>query len=886
MISRKIGGQSGVPDEREQSSTSEVGKRTLVEQVQRSAAQPYTQDSSSTSPADIARAGVQGPGARLPHFDEIQASFGRHDVSRVTAHQGPAAAEAAQTLGAEAFAFGDAVAFRSSPDLHTAAHEAAHVIQQSGGVQLEGSIDRPGDSYERDADAVADAVVDGRSAEPLLDRMAHGGSGGSVRAVQRAPDKQRQGGEHAPTITPPTAGINKIGFIDHGDGANLRSGPAEAGGQKVREQPLPPAARVFVSGTHPGSSQWWYITAYLDGGMVRGYVQDFRVTTELPEPTAELYEVKSGDTAEKLAATKFRAAVTDGHDLRFYENVLLYVNQQQGRAGVTGSFQDPNILGHGSNNVQLIAGHRIWLVSAAYAKALESVVPSGSLTGGAVAKAKRFAGHIEDIFKSVNDSPLYIVEVAGQYAQAILENKAEIIGVVLAFLAAEALSALLALVPTGVTQIAAAVIQLGLAAFGAAGAAMAGVQALEHATNWLTLAWTASGNPEKIAAASKEFLRMWVAIAMAALALIGAKGNLTTGMKLLNSLPPGGGLVPAMAVVGGGHVPGSAGGGVIEGVAIGPGTGSLGVGGTLALMEGDKDGGKSENSSGDKKEAGKGEAKSGLAEAEADFAQHAKDVANEAPGRTQNAWRNKLDLGSEQARIQAEGEAVYRDTFREEYLKAREAGQPDAQAMQTARRAASKATQTHVQDEAMKLAQARARLDVARDTNADGVPDAFKNTEPKAMTDFADFKSGTRGKLAKQLAPQLPGKTVAEMEALLQKAGGTRHPSASGTFETVVEGKTSYPQVSYTFPDGTLVRVKPLGDVRNGVEPMYSVEMMSSTPATGSPQNSVAFKLDVAGNPVPKGGSDIANPYTPQQQLQRAAYEQELLRLGHLPAKK
>ena len=67
---------------------------------------------------------------------------------------------------------------------------------------------------------------------------------------------------------------------------------------------------------------------------------------------------------------------------------------------------------------------------------------------------------------------------------------------------------------------------------------------------------------------------------------------------------------------------------------------------------------------------------------------------------------------------------------------------------------------------------------------------------------------------------------------------------------------------------------------------MYSVELLSSTPVAGRPQDSVAFKLDVAGNPVPKGSSDIANPYTSQQQLQRAAYEQELLLLGHLPAKK
>jgi hypothetical protein len=95
-------------------------------------------------------------------------------------------------------------------------------------------------------------------------------------------------------ITPPKGGINKSGFIDNGDGANIRTGPAELGGRKVRDQPLPPATRVFVSGTHPDASQWWYVTAYLESTMVRGYVQDFRITTELPEPTAKLHHVVGG----------------------------------------------------------------------------------------------------------------------------------------------------------------------------------------------------------------------------------------------------------------------------------------------------------------------------------------------------------------------------------------------------------------------------------------------------------------------------------------------------------------------------------------------------------------------------------------------------------------
>ena len=75
-------------------------------------------------------------------------------------------------MGASAFATGSTVGFAQSPDLHTAAHEAAHVVQQRGGVQLKDGVGRAGDTYERHADAVADRVVRGDSAEALLTQVA------------------------------------------------------------------------------------------------------------------------------------------------------------------------------------------------------------------------------------------------------------------------------------------------------------------------------------------------------------------------------------------------------------------------------------------------------------------------------------------------------------------------------------------------------------------------------------------------------------------------------------------------------------------------------------------------------------------------------------------
>jgi len=124
-----------------------------------------------------AASGLSGGSGALPHGDAIQRSFGRHDVSHIGAHVGGPAAAAAADMGAEAYALGDRVAFRAAPDLHTAAHEAAHVVQQRAGVHLKDGVGQSGDVYERHADAVADRVVRGESAEGLLDEMSGGGGG-------------------------------------------------------------------------------------------------------------------------------------------------------------------------------------------------------------------------------------------------------------------------------------------------------------------------------------------------------------------------------------------------------------------------------------------------------------------------------------------------------------------------------------------------------------------------------------------------------------------------------------------------------------------------------------------------------------------------------------
>jgi Domain of unknown function (DUF4157) len=145
---------------------------------------------------NAAEQGTAGSGRALPHLARIQRAFGRHDLSRIRAYTDRSAASAAREIGASAYAMGESVAFGKNPDLRSAAHEAAHVIQQRAGVQLQGNVGREGDVYERNADAVANLVVSGRSAEALLNQMAPAGSRASGvhrKAVQRAAIKTDYG---------------------------------------------------------------------------------------------------------------------------------------------------------------------------------------------------------------------------------------------------------------------------------------------------------------------------------------------------------------------------------------------------------------------------------------------------------------------------------------------------------------------------------------------------------------------------------------------------------------------------------------------------------------------------------------------------------------------
>ena len=147
---------------------------------------------------EIAARGLSDLAGPLPYIEELQRAFGRHDLTDIRVASGDEADRANQRMGSVAYAMGDAVVFRdSSPDLFTVAHEAAHVIQQRAGAVATGTVGQSGDRHEVHADAVAERVVRGESAEDLLDQVAPAGARGAApsgpAAVQRFDDKDYEG---------------------------------------------------------------------------------------------------------------------------------------------------------------------------------------------------------------------------------------------------------------------------------------------------------------------------------------------------------------------------------------------------------------------------------------------------------------------------------------------------------------------------------------------------------------------------------------------------------------------------------------------------------------------------------------------------------------------
>src|SRR6185295_17882210 len=96
------------------------------------------------------------------------------------------------------------------------------------------------------------------------------------------------------------------------------------------------------------------------------------------------------------------------------------------------------------------------------------------------------------------------------------------------------------------------------------------------------------------------------------------------------------------------------------------------------------------------------------------------------------------------------------------------------------------------------------------------------------------YDAGAQGGHAKALSPDLAGKTMPEIEAILDA------DAAANNCVKRVDTSAGKPMSSYQYRDGTLVRLKPRGDAHES-EPMYSVEVNKHPGTPASTQDDVAF---------------------------------------------
>jgi hypothetical protein len=223
---------------------------------------------------------------------------------------------------------------------------------------------------------------------------------------------------------------------------------------------------------------------------------------------------------------------------------------------------------------------------------------------------------------------------------------------------------------------------------------------------------------------------------------------------------------------------------------------------------------------------------------------------------------------------------VWESEYRSQYRSLREQGAEVKNARKGAKSVADKTGKLFAKTRAIEAARARAQADL--DSG-----DAFTETAKKDLaSDRAEYDAGTHGSNAQRLSSELNGKSMAEVQAILDADASAGLCTKTPTNITVKGGKT-VPQDVYLYKDGTMVRVKPQGDgLNNQGGPMYSIEVIKKGVANPQTQGDVDFKVDGKGNAVPKGPSDAANPYDKAKNPEQwKAWMEKVINAGHRSTK-
>ena len=327
--------------------------------------------------------------------DRLEEGFGR-DLSGVRLHD---AGHAAAMLDARAFTVGQDVymspeAYRpqSRDGLALLAHEVGHTLQQGVSTGVPTRVTRPDEPAERAARAAGEAVARG-------ERL-----GAPARAAEATPAVARQGAGPSGATGHAGSAVGQMlceGWVEVNELALVyMPGPSPKGGANLRREPdgpllrwLPQNTKVFVL-KHHRTRHWYAISVLTESGGEFGYVADWLLVRNLPDPDADVHKLRTGETPLGVAGEHYRGKGFDvwGKDKRYVVNALAWVNNRAnhnfpGEPGMKKPSPDAAWW-----TTSATAGIYIWLPGVAHLNAIyESVAEHGGGTGSITADLWRTA---------------------------------------------------------------------------------------------------------------------------------------------------------------------------------------------------------------------------------------------------------------------------------------------------------------------------------------------------------------------------------------------------------------------------------------------------------------------------------------------------------------
>lgn len=276
------------------------------------------------------------------------------------------------------------------------AEEFAHVLQKRRGHV----VPDPLDALSREREPHGQQSENGRHRESLEQEAkgaataALSGAKPAIAAGSHAPVRQYNGvelqqgllgkigvasaqaglvGDEGGGATP----VGQIGAVFDDGGVYLRDAPNEKTSRILTK--LAFATRFFAESELSGG---WYKVRVLSGGS--GYVAKHLVRLA-PEPGARLHKIQAGESVIGIAEGAYKKAVRGDEDLRFYVNVLSYVNP----TAIPKPTQDASW-----KTAKALKNFAIWIPSVEFARTLHGTVGSGSITGGLWAKVRDGASYV------------------------------------------------------------------------------------------------------------------------------------------------------------------------------------------------------------------------------------------------------------------------------------------------------------------------------------------------------------------------------------------------------------------------------------------------------------------------------------------------------------